>query len=90
MNENEIVNDKYSFSDNISKIDLKLDSNKDNSKDLLNALEENINKEKKSEIKSYIIEKENKIEKPNYHNDENKTIVNKALINKIKKNYKKK
>ena len=85
MNENEIVNDKYSFSDNISKIDLKLDSNKDNSKDLLNALEENINKEKKSEIKSYIIEKENKIEKPNYHNDENKTIVNKALINKIKK-----
>ncbi len=85
MNENEIVNDKYSFSDNISKIDLKLDSNKDNSKDLLNALEENINKEKKSENKSNIIEKENKIEKTKYHNDENKAIVNKALINKIKK-----
>lgn len=38
MNENEIDNMQYSFSENISKIEVKVDSNKDNSKDLISPL----------------------------------------------------
>ena len=77
MNENEIDNMQYSFSENISKIEVKVDSNKDNSKDLINPFEDNIIQDNQ-EINKIINDNSNKKEKYiNENKNSNLVIVNK-------------
>ena len=78
MNENEIDNMQYSFSENISKIEVKVDSNKDNSKDLINPFEDNIIQDKQ-EINKIINDNSNKKEK--YINENKKS--NLVIVNKM-------
>ena len=75
MNENEIDNMQYSFSENISKIEVKVDSNKDNSKDLISPFEDN-NIQNDQEVNKSINNKENLNQKGN-NNDK---IINKMQI----------
>ena len=76
MNENEIDNMQYSFSENISKIEVKVDSNKDNSKDLINPFEDNSIQDK-HEVKKIINDNSNKKEKYiNENKNSNLVIVN--------------
>ena len=75
MNENEIDNMQYSFSENISKIEVKVDSNKDNSKDLISPFEDN-NIQNDQENNKSINNKENLNQKGN-NNDK---IINKMQI----------
>ncbi len=77
MNENEIDNMQYSFSENISKIEAKVDSNKDNSKDLINPFEDNIIQDNQ-EINKITNDNSNKKEKYiNENKNSNLVIVNK-------------